>query len=68
MDCSIKGLYNFNAEKTQLFLFYHPNNTSAIDVQIDGSVIDKSYSFKMPCLLFLLKCNNGSSTAVKTAF
>lgn len=44
MDCSIKGLYNFNAEKTQLFLFYHPNNTSVIDVQIDGSVIDKSYS------------------------
>ena len=37
VDWDKKWLVNFNVEKTQLVLL--PNNTSPIDVRIDGSVL-----------------------------
>ena len=36
-----KGLVDFNAGKTQLVLFYQSNNIGAIDVKMDGSVLEE---------------------------
>ena len=36
-----KWLVDFNARKTQLFSFYRSNNTAAIDVKMDGSVLEE---------------------------
>ena len=40
MDWGRKRLVNFNAGKTELVLFDWSNNTGAIDVKIDGSVLE----------------------------
>ena len=42
-----KWLVDFNAGKTQLVLFDLPNNTDAIDVKMDGSVLEEKSSFKI---------------------
>ena len=47
MDWGRNGLTNFNAEKTQLFLFNHLNNSGVFDVKMDGSVLDEKASLKM---------------------
>ena len=39
MDWGRKGLVDFNAGKIQLVSFDRSNNTGAIDVKIDGSVL-----------------------------
>ena len=39
-------------EKNQLFLFERSNNTGAIDVKMDGSVLEEKPSFKMLGLSF----------------
>ena len=39
MDWSRKWLVDFNARKTQLVSFDRSNNTGAIDVKMDGSVL-----------------------------
>ena len=41
--CGLKQevLVDFNAGKTQLVLFDRSNNTCAIDVKIDGSVLEE---------------------------
>ena len=36
-----------SAGKTQLVLFDQSNNTGAIDMKIDGSVLEEKSSFKM---------------------
>ena len=41
MDWGRKWLINFNAGKTQLVLFNLSNNSGAMDVEIDGSVLRK---------------------------
>ena len=41
MNCGRKGLLDFNARKTQLVSFDRSNNTGAIDVKIDGSVLEE---------------------------
>ena len=44
MDQGNKWLVDFNAGKTQIVLFHWSNNTGAIDVKMDGSVLEeKSY-------------------------
>ena len=44
MDQGNKWLVDFNAGKTQIVLFHWSNNTVAIDVKMDGSVLEeKSY-------------------------
>ena len=60
VDCGRKGLVHFNAGKTQLVLFDWSNNTGAIDVKMDGSVLEEKSSFKMLGLTFSSKLDWGS--------
>ena len=59
MDWSWKWLVDFNAGKTQPVLFNQSNNTGAIDVKTDESVLDEK-SFKMLELTFSSKFDRGS--------
>ena len=52
MDLGRKWLIDFNSGKTQLVLFNRSNNTGAIDVKMDESVLQKKISFKMLGLTF----------------
>ena len=47
-------------EKTQLVLLDRPNNTGAIDVKIDGFVLDENSSFKMLGLTLSSKLDRDS--------
>ena len=47
LDCARKWLVNFNAGKTQLVSFDRSNNTGAIDVKMDESVLEENSSFTM---------------------
>ena len=51
-DWCRKWLIDFNAGKTQLLLFDRSKNTGAIDVKIDGSVLEEKPSFKVLRLTF----------------
>ena len=55
MDWSRKWLVDFNAGKIQLVSFDQSNNTGAIDVKVDESVIEGKSSFKMLGLTFSSK-------------
>ena len=46
-DWSRKWLVGFNAGKNQLVSFDRSNDTGAIDVKMDGSVLEEKTSFKM---------------------
>ena len=52
MDWGRKWLVKFNAGKNQLVSFDWSSNTSAIDMKVDGSILDKKSSFKMLGLIF----------------
>ena len=69
VDWGRKGLADFNAGKTQLVLFDQSNNTGAIYVKMDGSVLEGKSSFKMLGLTFSCKMDWGSYIIfiVKTA-
>ena len=55
MDWDRKWLVDFNAGKIQLVLFDQFYNTGAIDIKMDGSVLDKKKSsFILSLLLKLL--------------
>ena len=60
MDWGKKWLVGFNAGKTQLVLFDRSDNTGAIDVKTDGSVLEEKSSFKMLGLTFSSKLDWGS--------
>ena len=47
VDWYRKWLVDFNARKTQLVLLDWSNNIGAIDVKMDGSVLEEKLSFKM---------------------
>ena len=47
VDWGRKWLANFNAEKTQLVSFDRPNNTGAIYVKMDESVLEEKSYFKI---------------------
>ena len=69
VDWGRKWFVDFNAGKTQLVLFDWSKKTGAIDVKMDGSVLEVKSSFKMPWLISSSKLDWGSyivSTA-KTA-
>ena len=51
MDWGRKRLVDFSAGKTRLVWFDGSNNT-AIDVEMDGSVLEEKLSFKMLRLTF----------------
>ena len=60
VDWGKKWLVDFNAGKTQLVSFDQSNNTGAIDVKMDGSVLEEKSSFKMLGLTFSSKLDCGS--------
>ena len=60
VDWGRKWLVDFNAGKTQLVSFDWSKNTGAIDVKMDGSVLEEKTSFKMPGLTFSSKLDWGS--------
>ena len=60
VDWGKKWLVDFNAGKTQLVWFDRSNNTSSIDVKIDGSVLEEKSSLKMLGLTFFSKLDWGS--------
>ena len=60
VDWGKKWLVNFNAGESQLVLFDQSNNTGAIDVKMDGSVLEEKSSFKMLGLTFSSKLDWGS--------
>ena len=47
MDWGGKWLVDFDAGKTHLVLLDHSNNTGAICVKMDGSVLEENSSFKI---------------------
>ena len=49
-----KWVTDFNTGKTQLVLFDCSNNTGAIDVKMDGSVLQEKLPFKILGLISLL--------------
>ena len=60
VDSGIKWLVYFNAGKSQLVLFDWFNNTGAIDVKMDGSVLKEKSSFKTLGLTFSSKLVQGT--------
>ena len=52
LDRGRKRLVDFNAGKTQLVLFDRSDNSSAIYVKMDGSVLEEKSSSKMLGLSF----------------
>ena len=59
-DSGKKRLIDFSVGKTQLVSFDPPNNAGAIDVKMDGSVLEEKSSFKMLGLTFFSKLDWGS--------
>ena len=55
VDWDRKWLVDFNTGKTQLVSFDRSKNTGAIDVKMDGSVLEEKTSFKMLGLNFSSK-------------
>ena len=60
VDWGRKWLVDFNAGKTQLVSFDQSKNTGAIDVKMDGSVLEEKTSFKMLGLTLFSKLDWGS--------
>ena len=60
VDWNRKWLVNFNAGKTQLVLFNQSNNTGAIDVKTDGSLLEEKWSLMILGLTFSSKLDWGS--------
>ena len=69
VDWGMKWLVGFNAGKTQLVSFDRSKNTGAIDVKMDGSVLEEKSRFKMLGLAFSSKSGWGSyiTSIAKTA-
>ena len=69
LDWGRKWLVDFNAGKIQLISFDRTKNTGAINVKIDGSVLERKSSFKMLGLTFSSKWDWESyiNSIVKTA-
>ena len=61
VDWAGNGLLILMLEKTQLVLFEQSKNTGAIDVKMDGSVLEEKTSFKMLGLTFFSKLDRGSN-------
>ena len=60
VDWGRKWLVDFKAGKTQLVTFDQFKNTGAIDVKMDGSILEEKTSFKMLGLTFSSKLDWGS--------
>ena len=60
VDWGRKWLVDFNAGKTQLVSFDRSKNTGAIDLKMDGFILEEKTSFKMLRLTFSSKLDWGS--------
>ena len=60
VDWGRKWLVDFNAGKTQLVSFDQSKNADAIDVKMDGPVLEEKSSFKILGLTFSSKLDWGS--------
>ena len=60
VDWDGKWLVDFNAGKTQLVSFDQSKNTGAIDMKMDGSLLEEKTSFKMLGLTFSSELDWGS--------
>ena len=60
IDWSKKWLVDFNTGKTQLIFFDWSNNTGAMDVKMNGSVLEEKLYFKILGLSFSTKLDWGS--------
>ena len=60
VDWGRKWLVDFSAGKSQLVLFDWSKNTGAIDVKMDGSVLEEKSSYKMLGLTVSSKLDWGS--------
>ena len=60
VDWGMKWLVNFSTGKTQLASFDRSKNTGAIDLKMDGSVLEEKTSFEMLGLTFSSKLDWGS--------
>ena len=60
VDWGKKWLVDFSAGKTQLVSFDRSNNTGAMDVKMDGSVLEEKSYFKMLGLTFSSKLDCSS--------
>ena len=60
VNCSRKWLLDLNAGKTQLDSFDQSNNTGAIDVKMDASVLEEKSFFTMLGLTFFSNLDWGS--------
>ena len=60
VDWGRKWLVDLNTRKTQLVSFDRSNNTRAIDVKMNGSVLEEKSSFQMLGLSFSFKMDWGS--------
>ena len=60
MDWGRKWLVDYHAGKTQLVSFHWSNNIGAIDMNMDGSVLEEKLSFKILGLNFSSKLDWGS--------
>ena len=60
MDWGRKWFADFNTGKTQLISFDRSNNSAAIAVKMNGSVLEEKLSFKMLGLTFSSKLHWGS--------
>ena len=68
MDWGSKWLVDFNAGKTQLVSLDRSNNTGAINVKMDGSVLEGKASFKMLGLAFSSKLDWGLDLSYEVSF
>ena len=59
VDWGRKWFVDFNTGKTQLVSFDWSSNTGAINVKMDGSVLEENPSFKMLALTFSSKIGLG---------
>ena len=59
VDWGWKWLFDFNAGKTQLVSFDRSNNTGAIEVKMDGAILEEKSSRKMLRLTFSSKLDWG---------
>ena len=55
MDWGRKWLVDFSVGKTQLVSFDRSSNTGAVDVKMDGSILEEKSSFMMMGLTFSSK-------------
>ena len=60
MDWGRKWIVDFKARKTQLVSFDWSKNTGAINVKMNGSVLEEKTSFRMLGLTFSSKLDRGS--------